>query len=307
MFIYRGPFSPTFWSKHMCIYMLCFPASSSQPLPSLTPTHYKNLPQIQLVKGDFFLPSGCSVAQILLACLHTFTGSSPPPPYPSSSSPPPRSWQQKQKGNLQNHNVSCLCQCGLRGRITAHSSPSRLRGLYFNKFTYYRRVCKRLLWGALWWVALGTPSPWLAQEGFDATCSKILMFLHTCFHFSTCVHCLLHSLVLFSPGLNGGWLINRSGNAGCGITAQGWAVLAFLYIASVHTLHLTCLLSLTVSSHEWISQSVFNLLVLFWLNPVEIFQLWITTCKRYRASLKTAFMCSFHFTWTLHIIFPAKR
>lgn len=156
--------------------MLCFPASSSQPLPSLTPTHCKNLPQIQLVKGDFFLPSGCLVAQILLACLHTLAGTLRPPLSPSSFSPPLMSWQQKQKGNLQNHNVSCLCQCGLRGRITAHSSPSRRKGLYFNKFTYYRRLCKGLLWGPLCRVALGTLSPWLAQEGFDATCSKTLMF-----------------------------------------------------------------------------------------------------------------------------------
>lgn len=161
-FIHYAPLSSSFWGKHVCIYMLCFPASSSQPLPSLTPTHYKNLPRIQLVKGDFFLPSGCSVAQILLACLHTLAGALRPPLSPSSFSPPPTSWQQKQKGNLQNHNVSCLCQCGLRGRITAHSSPTRQRGLYFNKFTYYRRLCKRLLWGALCWVALGTPSPWLA-------------------------------------------------------------------------------------------------------------------------------------------------
>lgn len=159
LFIHCVPFFPSFWGKHMCIYMLCFPASSSQPLPSLTPTHYKNLPQIQLVKGDFFLPSGCSVAQILLACLHTLANALRPPLSPSSFSPPPTSWQQKQKGNLQNHNVSCLCQCGLRGRITAHSSPSRQRGLYFNKFTYYRRLCKRLLWGALCRVALGTLSP----------------------------------------------------------------------------------------------------------------------------------------------------
>lgn len=139
--------------------MLCFPASSSHPLPSLIPTHYKNLPQIQLVKGDFFLPSGCLVAQILLACLHTLAGKLRPPLSPSSFSPPPMSWQQKQKGNLQNHNVSCLCQCGLRGRITAHSSPSRQKGLYFNKFTYYRRLCKGLLWGPLCRVALGTLSP----------------------------------------------------------------------------------------------------------------------------------------------------
>lgn len=159
LFIHCGPFSPSFWGKHKCIYMLRFPASFSQPLPSLTPTHYKNLPWIQLVKGDFFLPSGCSVAQILLACLHTLTGTSPPPPSPSSSSPPPTSWQQKQKGNLQNHNVSCLCQCGLRGQITACSSPSRQRGLYFNKFTYYRKACKRSLWGVLCLVALGTLSP----------------------------------------------------------------------------------------------------------------------------------------------------
>lgn len=44
------------------------------------------------------------------------------------------------------------------------------------------------------------------------------------FHFSTCIHCLLHSLVLFSLGLNGGWLINRSANVGCRLTAQGWAI-----------------------------------------------------------------------------------
>jgi len=144
---------------NVCIYMLCFPASSSQPLPSLTPTHYKNLPQIQLVKGDFFLPSGCSVAQILLACLHTVAGALCPPPSCSFFSPPPMSWQQKQKGDLQNHDVSCLCQSGLRGRITAHSSPNRQRGLYFNKFTYYRRLRKRLLWGPLCLVALGTLSP----------------------------------------------------------------------------------------------------------------------------------------------------
>lgn len=102
LFIHCVPLSPSFWGKHMCIYMLCFPASSSQPLPSLTPTHYKNLPQIQLVKGDFFLPSGCLVAQILLACLHTLAGALHPPLSLSSFSPPPTSWQQKQKGNLQN-------------------------------------------------------------------------------------------------------------------------------------------------------------------------------------------------------------
>lgn len=182
----------------MCIYMLCFPTSSSQPLPSLTPTHYKNLPRIQLVKGDFFLPSGCSVAQILLACLHTLAGTSPPPPSPSSSSLSPTSWQQKQKGNLQNHNISCLCQCGLRGRITAHSSPSRQRGLYFNKFTYYRRVCKRLLWGLLCWVALGTPSPWLAQEGFNATCSKTLVFSASfSFHYLCPLFASQHGFVFF--------------------------------------------------------------------------------------------------------------
>lgn len=93
LLIHCMPFSPFFWCKHVCIYMLCFPASSSQPLPSLPPTRYKNLPGIQLVKGEFFLPSGCSVAQILLACLHTLAGAIRPPLSPSSFSPPPTSWQ----------------------------------------------------------------------------------------------------------------------------------------------------------------------------------------------------------------------
>lgn len=93
LLIHCMPFSPFFWCKHMCIYMLCFPASSSQPLPSLPPTRCKNLPGIQLVKGEFFLPSGCLVAQILLACLHTLAGAVRPPLSPSSFSPPPTSWQ----------------------------------------------------------------------------------------------------------------------------------------------------------------------------------------------------------------------